>query len=167
MRTPPREDRRLRKLTEICVALPEVERTRCGEHADFRVCGKVFAYFLKSLHGDGIVSVCCKPALGEGVVRASQDPRRYYLPAYLGARGWFGIRLDLGNIDWHEVQNCVTRSYELAAQRTPARSSERPNRTAAYATGAMILSQVAARPLSLAVQPPRPVPPPALARRRP
>jgi len=147
------------------VALPEVERTRCGEHADFRVCGKVFAYFLKNLNGDGIVSVCCKPALGEGVARASQDPRRYYLPAYLGARGWFAIRMDLGNIDWHEVQNCVTRSYELAAQRTPARTAERLNRTAAYIAGTMLLSRVPARPLSIAVHPPRPAP--SMARRRP
>jgi len=124
MRTPPREDRRLRKLAEICATLPDVECTRCGEHADFRVCGKVFAYFLKNLNGDGIVSVCCKPALGEGVARTSQDPRRYYLPTYLGARGWFAIRLDLGTVDWFEVRSCVTRSYELALQRTLARVHE-------------------------------------------
>src|SRR5258708_37217017 len=100
MRTPaPREDRRLRKLSEFCLGLPEAERTLCGDHADFRVRGRVFAYFLKNHHGDGIVSVCCKTALGENVDRASRDPRRFYLPAYIGARGWIGTRLDLGNID--------------------------------------------------------------------
>ena len=87
----------------------------CGDHADFRVRGKVFAYFLKNHHGDGIVSVCCKSSLGENADRAARDPRRYYLPAYIGARGWFGIRLDLGNIDWYDVQSCVAQSYELLA----------------------------------------------------
>lgn len=118
MRAPSQEDRRLRKLSEICLAFPEAERTICGDHADFRVRGRVFAYFLKNHHGDGIVSVCCKSVLGENADRASRDPRRFYLPAYIGSRGWFGIRLDLGNIDWYDVQSSVAQSYELIAPRS-------------------------------------------------
>jgi len=95
----PREDRRLHKLSEFCLSLPETDRTICGDHADFRVRGKVFTYFLSNHHGDGIVSVCCKTALGVNVDRASRDPRRFYLPAYIGPRGWLGMRLDLGNIE--------------------------------------------------------------------
>ena len=34
-----REDRRLKKLTEICLGLPEAERALRGDHADFRVRG--------------------------------------------------------------------------------------------------------------------------------
>jgi phosphoribosylglycinamide formyltransferase-1 len=118
VRAPSQEDRRLRKLSEICLAFPESERTVCGDHADFRVRGRVFAYFLKNHHGDGIVSVCCKSALGENVDRAARDPRRFYLPAYIGARGWFGIRLDLGNIDWYDVQSAIAQSYEMLAPRS-------------------------------------------------
>jgi predicted DNA-binding protein (MmcQ/YjbR family) len=121
-KTSPREDRRLRKLSEYCLCLPETERTICGDHADFRVRGKVFTYFLSNHHGDGIVSVCCKTALGVNVDRAARDPRRFYLPAYIGPRGWLGMRLDLGNIDWYEVQNLVELSYGLVAPRTLAKS---------------------------------------------
>ena|ERR1700676_1647550 len=71
-----REDERLRKLSAICAKLPEVERAVRGGHVDFRVRGKVFAYFLNNHHGDGIVAVCCKSALGENVDRASRDPKR-------------------------------------------------------------------------------------------
>jgi len=110
-----REDARLRKLSAICLALPETARRFIGDHADFHVRGKVFAYFLNSHHGDGIVSVCCKSALGENVERASREPKRFYLPAYIGPRGWFGLRLDLGAIDWNEVKNIVELSYCLAA----------------------------------------------------
>jgi predicted DNA-binding protein (MmcQ/YjbR family) len=105
----------LRRLSRICLALPEVERRDLKEHADFRVRGKVFAYFLNNHHGDGIVSVCCKSALGENVDRASREPQRFYLPAYIGPRGWFGLRLDGEAIDWTEVKNLVELSYELAA----------------------------------------------------
>jgi predicted DNA-binding protein (MmcQ/YjbR family) len=106
---------RLDKLTKLCMSLPEVERNVHGDHADFRVRGKVFAYFLNDHHGDGIVSVSCRSQLGENVDRASRDPERFYLPAYIGARGWFGMRLDGPSVNWSEVENIVENSYRLAA----------------------------------------------------
>jgi len=112
------DDPRLKKLSAICGKLPESARKLSGDHADFRVRGKVFAYFLNNHHSDGIVSVCCKSALGENVDRVSRDPKRFYLPAYIGARGWFGLRLDLAGIHWDEVRAIVESSYRLAALRT-------------------------------------------------
>jgi phosphoribosylglycinamide formyltransferase-1 len=105
----------LRRLSKICLSLPEAERRDLNEHADFRVRGKVFAYFLNDHHGDGIISVCCKSALGENVDRASREPQRFYLPAYIGPRGWFGLRLDGTAVDWDEVRNLVELSYGLVA----------------------------------------------------
>jgi predicted DNA-binding protein (MmcQ/YjbR family) len=118
------EDPRLKRLTALCLALPEVERAVHGDHADFRVRKKVFAYFLNNHHGDGIVSVCCKSELGENVDRASSDPERFYLPAYIGARGWFGLRLDCGPVNWREVENVLELSYRLSAPKTLARVVE-------------------------------------------
>jgi predicted DNA-binding protein (MmcQ/YjbR family) len=105
----------LKNLSEICLSLPATERRDLSDHADFRVRGKVFAYFLNNHHGDNIVSVCCKSALGENVDRASREPNRFYLPAYIGPRGWFGLRLDSEAIDWSEVRNLVEMSYRLVA----------------------------------------------------
>lgn len=76
----------LAKLTKICLALPESQRRIHGDHADFRVRCKVFAYYLNDHHGDGIVSVCCKTSLGENVDRVAGNPERFYLPAYIGPR---------------------------------------------------------------------------------
>lgn len=105
----------LRQLSKICLSLPEAVRRDLNQHADFRVRGKVFAYFLNDHHGDGIVSVCCKSELGENVDRASREPERFYLPPYIGPRGWFGLRLDGDAVDWSEVRNLVELSYGLAA----------------------------------------------------
>jgi predicted DNA-binding protein (MmcQ/YjbR family) len=110
-----RETAILAKLSGICLSFPETERCDMNDHADFRVRGKVFAYFLNNHHGDKIVSVCCKSALGENVDRASREPDRFYLPAYIGPRGWFGLRLDGAAIDWAEVRNLVELSYGLVA----------------------------------------------------
>src|SRR5215813_9772486 len=112
------EDERLTRLTEICLELPESARTLRGDHADFRVRKKVFAYFLDNHHGDRIVSVCVKSTLGENVDRAAREPERFYLPAYIGSRGWFGLRLDRGGIDWSEVENLVILSYRQSAPKT-------------------------------------------------
>lgn len=116
-----REDPRLVRITELCSALPEVVRAVHGDHADFRVRKKVFAYFLNNHHGDGIVSVCVRSALGESVDRAGAQPQLYYLPAYIGPRGWFGMRLDRGAINWREVENILELSYCLGAPKTLAK----------------------------------------------
>jgi predicted DNA-binding protein (MmcQ/YjbR family) len=108
----------LAQLSKICLSLPEAERRDGNDHADFRVRGKVFTYFLNNHHGDKIVSVCCKSALGENVDRASREPKRFYLPPYIGPRGWFGLRLDGEAIDWSEVRNLVELSYGLVAPKS-------------------------------------------------
>jgi phosphoribosylglycinamide formyltransferase-1 len=109
------EDRRLQRLTKIALALPEVEREFNGQHATFLVRKRRFAYFLDDHHGDGIVALSCRAAPGENQALIASDPDRYYLPAYVGPRGWVALRLDIGTVDWDEVRELVTDAYLLAA----------------------------------------------------
>jgi phosphoribosylglycinamide formyltransferase-1 len=120
MTKPHTGDRRLARLTEICLALPEAQQERMGDHASFSVRKKKFAYYLNSHHGDGIVSVCFKAERGENEVLLASDQTRFYSPAYIGPRGWVGLRLDVGKIDWSEVADFVTESYRLTAPKTLA-----------------------------------------------
>ena len=113
----PKSDKRER-VTALCAAFPGAEQEQKGDHAIYRVRGKVFAYFLDNHHGDGIVSVCVKSARGENVDRARLDPQRFYLPAYIGPRGWFGMRLDRGRVAWREVGEIVEQSYRLTAPKS-------------------------------------------------
>jgi predicted DNA-binding protein (MmcQ/YjbR family) len=108
----------LQTLSKICLSLPEAIRKDSGDFADFRVRKKPFVYFLNNHHGDQIISVCCRAEMGENVDRASREPQRFYLPAYIGPRGWFGLRLDGPAVDWSEVRNLVELSYRLAAPKT-------------------------------------------------
>jgi predicted DNA-binding protein (MmcQ/YjbR family) len=110
------------RLTKICKALPGAEHIDQGDHTIYRVRGKVFAYYLDDHHGDGIVSVCVKSERGENVDRARLDPERFYLPAYIGPRGWFGMRLDRGRVPWSEVAEIVERSYRLTAPKALVKS---------------------------------------------
>ena len=116
------KDNYFRRISAICLALPGAAAAVQSDYADFRVRKKVFAYFLNNHHGDGIVSVCVKSSLGENVDRAGAQPDRYYLPAHIGARGWFGVRLDTGATDWREIESVIRFSYCLAAPKTLARA---------------------------------------------
>jgi predicted DNA-binding protein (MmcQ/YjbR family) len=115
---PKESDPRRERVTAVCCALPGAGHEHRGDHTIYRVRGKVFAYFLDNHHGDGIVSVCVKSERGENVDRARLDPERFYLPAYIGPRGWFGMRLDRGRVRWSEVAEIVERSYRLTAPKT-------------------------------------------------
>jgi hypothetical protein len=123
------EDRRLTRLTKILVALPEVERSVHGTHATFTVRKKNFAYFLDDHHGDGIVAVSCRAAPGENEALIASDPERYYMPSYVGPRGWVALRIDTPKVDWDEVADLVTEAYLLAAPKRLAAQLSRASGT--------------------------------------
>ena len=115
MTKPSAEDRRLVRLTKICLLLPETTRQLLGSHASFLVRKRIFAYFLNNHHGDGIVAVTAKVLPGDNEALAAAQPARFYLPAYIGPRGWVALRLDAGKVDWEEVRDLVVTSYRLIA----------------------------------------------------
>jgi predicted DNA-binding protein (MmcQ/YjbR family) len=118
-------DSRLEPLSAICLALPEAERVDAEPHAQFRVRKRTFAYFLDDHHGDGIVGITVKAPGGQPQGLIDAHPDRFYKAAYLGSRGWVSLRLDVGEVDWAEVEDLVTESYIQVA----------PKRLAALVTG--------------------------------
>ncbi len=110
-----RDDPRLVRVTQICLALAETNTERHGSHAAFLVGKKKFAYYLDNHHGDGIVAVTCKVAPGDNQLLVKAQPERFYLPAYLASRGWVALRLDGAEIDWEEVRELLHESYRRIA----------------------------------------------------
>jgi hypothetical protein len=115
MTKPAAEDRRLVRVTKICLALPEATRDVLGQHAGFLVRKKTFAYYLDDHHGDGIVGITCKVLPGDNTALIATQPDRFYMPAYVGPKGWVGLRLDVGAVDWDEVSELLLGSYRLVA----------------------------------------------------
>jgi phosphoribosylglycinamide formyltransferase-1 len=111
------EKPQLKRVTEIALTLPETTCKVYGSHAQFLVRKKTFAYFLDNHHGDGIVSITGKVLPGDNKALAEAQPKRFYLPAYIGSRGWVALRLDVGKVDWSEVEELLQGSYALVAPR--------------------------------------------------
>ncbi len=64
--------------------------------------------------GDGRISVWCKAPPGGQQMLVEADPGRFFVPPYVGPKGWVGVRLDDGP-DWGEVERIVRRSFGLVA----------------------------------------------------
>jgi hypothetical protein len=105
------------RVAELALALPEASEKLSHGSASFQVAGKkMFAYFLHDHHGDGITSVCVKTSgLEEQAMLIEADPDIYYRPAYIGHKGWVGLRLDQGEPDWDQVAHRLALSWNLAA----------------------------------------------------
>ena len=108
---------RRERLARLCLGLPEAERLIRGKHLQFTVRGKAFAYYAYNEHNDGRIALLCKALPGEQSALVSSGPERFFVPAYIGPKGWIGLRLDLPGIDWDEVERLLTASYTLVAPR--------------------------------------------------
>jgi len=101
----------LNRLRTICLALPEaIERETWGE-ATFRVREKIFAM---GGSGDGSPRMCCKARPGLQTALVGADPQRFFVPPYVGPKGWIGVYLN-DQTDWDELADLVEESYRMTA----------------------------------------------------
>ena len=107
------------RLRAICLALPEASEKEAWGDPTFRVCERIFAMVKV---GDGRVSVWCKAPPGSQQVLVGADPDTFFVPPYVGPKGWVGMRLDRSP-DWDEVAAFVRRSYRLIAPKRLAAAS--------------------------------------------
>jgi len=101
----------LRRLRPICLALPEAEERETWGEATFRVRNKIFC-----MHIADDKALWCKAPPGSQTILVGADPERFFMPAYVGHKGWVGMRL-VRNVDWREVHALVARSYRMTAPR--------------------------------------------------
>ena len=105
----------LERLRALCMALPDVtERLSHGEPTWFAGGKKVFVTFADHHHDDRLGFWCAAPVGAQGELVAV-DPQRFFVPPYVGGRGWVGVRLDVGAVDWDEIDEIVEDAYRTVA----------------------------------------------------
>ncbi|HYF08818.1 MAG TPA: MmcQ/YjbR family DNA-binding protein, partial [Acetobacteraceae bacterium] len=100
-------------LRRLCLALPEAEERETWGEATFRIRGRIFAMHLG---GKGGPALWCKAPPGAQAILVEADPARFFVPPYVGHKGWLGIRLG-GRPDWKDIAMHLRRSYALVAPR--------------------------------------------------
>jgi hypothetical protein len=106
----------LSRIRAICLELPETEEKPFGGHTSpaFRVRDKMFVVVAEDQ-----TSMTFKAPEGVQAILINADPERFFVPKYVGSKGWVGARLDLARPpDWEEMAEVIYESYCLIA---PAR----------------------------------------------
>ena len=106
------------RLVSICETFPQVETEVAGDqHIAFRINKKTFAYYLFDHHGDGRIAFCFKSSLSEQRRQVRDDPDNFFVPPYLGSKGWIAIRLDSNEVDWEIVADFARQAFQALAPR--------------------------------------------------
>lgn len=110
--------RALARVRRICLALPDVtERPSHGAPTFFVRDKKTFVMFHDDHHGDGRLAIWCAAPPGAQEAMMQAEPDRFFRPAYVGHRGWLGLRLDR-ELDWDEVAEVIEDAYRTVAPKT-------------------------------------------------
>jgi hypothetical protein len=110
-------ERALQRIRAICLALPEVsERLSHGAPTFFVRGKKAFLMVLTDHHGDGRFAIWCAAPTGMQSMLVDADPERFFVPPYVGHRGWLGVRLDRG-LHWDELEGIAEDAYAEVAPR--------------------------------------------------
>jgi len=111
----------LDRLRAICLALPDATEKIAWGEPTWRVRGRLFAQLDDHHHGAEHLAVWLPAAIGVQEMVVKSDPERFFVPPYVGARGWIGVRIDR-RPDWRLVTTLVRDAYtQVAAPRRPAR----------------------------------------------
>jgi predicted DNA-binding protein (MmcQ/YjbR family) len=116
----------LERLRAICLALPEASERETWGEATFRVRDKIFA-MAGDGNGKGRLAMSCKAPPGLQAALVETDPARFFVPPYVGSKGWIGAYL--GDVtDWDELADLVEESYRMTAPKRVAALLDQPGR---------------------------------------
>ena len=106
----------LTRLRAICLRFPEAHEVQAWGEPTFRVRDKMFAMYARaeSHHGRGHPCVWCNATLVDQDLLVRAHPRRFFVPPYVGPKGWVGVRLD-GKPDWDVVREVLSAAYRKTA----------------------------------------------------
>jgi hypothetical protein len=108
----------LEGIRRICASLPETnERLSHGAPSFFVRDKKMFATITDNHHDDGRFAIWCAAPEGAQSLLVGADAERFFVPPYVGYRGWLGVRLDRG-LDWDELTGILEDAYACVAPRS-------------------------------------------------
>ena len=105
----------LAQVRTLCLALPEAsERPSHGEAAFFFKEKKSFLNMDTYHHGASHYSAWVAAPLGAQDTLVRSDPEHFFVPPYVGHRGWVGVILDT-EPDWDQIERVIADGYALVA----------------------------------------------------
>ena len=104
----------LARVRKVSLSLPETSERLSHGAPTFFVRKRTFVMFLDDHHGDGRLALWCAAPDGMQAALVGGEPEHYFVPPYVGHRGWIGVRLDR-DLDWNEVAGAIEDAYLVVA----------------------------------------------------
>lgn len=104
----------IQRIRVLCLEMPAVtERVSHGEPAWFVRRAPQFVIAWNHHHDDRVAfhAAALPGAQSDWVGR---DPERFYVPPYVGGRGWVGVYLDVPT-NWDDVADIIEDAYRAVA----------------------------------------------------
>lgn len=129
----------IQALRDICLAFPEAVEKETWGHPTFRVRDKIFVGCGHDEEGRATMSLKAAPGEQESLL-AEGHP--FFLPKYVGSKGWIGVYLD-DETDWREIGELVVDSFrEIAPKKLSASIGIRPGPPSAGARAVVAVGNV-------------------------
>ncbi len=111
------------RVRAFCLALPDAHEVEAWGEATFRVRNRIFVCVASAgnRHGGGRVAIWCHASAENQRLLIEADPDRYFVPPYVGVRGWVGIWLDR-RVRWTAVRDVVDDAYRRVAPKRLVRT---------------------------------------------
>lgn len=110
----PIESQPLERLRGIIAQWPETDERLSHGAPTFWGGRKTFANFVDNHHGDGRLAIWVKASMEAQENLVLSDPEIFFVPPYVGVRGWLGVRLDR-DVDWGMVEDLLEDGYRSVA----------------------------------------------------
>lgn len=111
------------RVRRLCLALPDAFEVEAWEHPTFRVGSGRGKIFCTAAEDGSSITLKADPAEREALL-AQGGP--FYVPPYVGSKGWVGVDLDHPGIDWEEVAELIATGYCLIAPKRLSRQVTSP-----------------------------------------
>ena len=100
-------------MRRLCAAFPQTKEKLSHGEPTFFVGEKVYVMFANNHHNDGHVAVWIPVPAGLQATLLKTEPHKFFMPPYVGVRGWIGIELDA--ISDEELSAHISGAWRLIA----------------------------------------------------
>ena len=118
----------LENVRGLCLAFPQAVEVETWGDPTWRVGKRIFV--MQKGNADGM-----RPSLWLKVPKEDQMPLvqsnegLYFVPPYVGNKGWLGVYLDSADLDWRAMATLIEQSYKLIAPRRLVEQMDCPRLT--------------------------------------
>ena len=120
------DDESLRKLRALCLALPDAREVAAWGAPTFRVKTIFAMYSDGAEHAPPRRAAWIKAlSINQEIVLRS-DPDRFFVPPYVGPKGWIGADLDHPETDWDELKVLLWDAWTMSVPKSLAKRHPDP-----------------------------------------